>query len=49
MCEALLSAGRAKEAGESVLRMVDPQIDMPESIKTWVRGEALFCSSLKHS
>ena len=44
LCEALIAAGRAKEAGESILRMVDQQINTTEPIKTWVSGEPIFHS-----
>ena len=41
-CEALLSVGRVREAGESVLRMMDQEVHMTESIKAWVSGELSF-------
>ena len=39
---ALLAVNRAKEAGESVMRMVDQGINMTEPVKTWVSGELIF-------
>ena len=48
LCEALLSVGRAKEAGESVLRIVDQEVNMTESTKTWVSGGLLFAMFFRH-
>ena len=42
LCEVLLSVGRTKEAGESVLRIVEQGVSKTESIKTCVSGELLF-------
>ena len=48
LCESLFVVGRTKEAGESALRMVGGEIDMSESIKTWVSGEPSFYHSTTH-
>ena len=42
LCETFLSLGRTKEAGESLLYIVDQEDNTTESIKTWVSGELLF-------
>ena len=38
-CEALFEARRIKEAGVSVLRMVDHEVNMTKSVKTWAAGK----------
>ena len=47
-CEALFAAGRTKEAGEFVLRLVNQEVDMMEPMKTWVSGELLPHLSSHH-
>ena len=42
LCEALFAVGRTKEAGESVLRMMDQEVNRTEPIKAWVSGELIF-------
>ena len=46
LCEALFAADRTKEAGESVLRLVERLVDgginMTRSIKSWVSGEPVL-------
>ena len=42
LCEALFVAGDTGRAGQSILCMVDREVDMSQSIKTWVSGGLLF-------
>jgi hypothetical protein len=45
LCEALYAAGRTKEAGESLLRMVktfDEDVYMSGPIAKWVSGKFMF-------
>ena len=45
-CEALFVAGRIKEAGESVLRVVERKTNMTKPIDAWVVGEQSFSESV---
>ena len=53
MCEALYSAGRTKEAGESLLELVNTfgkEVYMNAAVVDWVSGEfTLYCPHTKHS
>ena len=40
-CEVLYAAGRTMEAGESLLTVVDKEVDITRPITMWLTGERL--------